>query len=231
MKIIPVEQGSTDWSIARSGIPTASEFDNLLTPEFKVRTGEMPKTYLVKKLAEAWCGGPIASLNSFDVEQGHLLEEEARKFFDLNTDTPVTLAGLCTTDDGRIGCSPDGLIGDDGGLELKCPALHTHVGYLLNGTLPKDYACQVHGSLFVTGRKWWKFMSYRRNLPPLILTIERNDVIQEQIAKALESFLKDFDAAMARLIEINGGPPRNKKPVFAPAPSKPVICPEDDYPH
>lgn len=208
MIISPHAQGSVDWAISRSGIPTASEFDNLLTPEMKPRTGEMPKTYLAQKVAEAWIGGPLASLNTFDIDQGRILEEEALPWFELAQDTKVDRVGLITTDDGRVGCSPDGLLGDDGGIECKCPAIHTHVGYLLAGVLPKAYAAQVHGSMYVTGRPWWKFLSYRRNMPALLLHIERDEEIQENIASALGNFLAQFDKAMQRLTEINGGPPR-----------------------
>lgn len=208
MKIIPVEQGSVEWHMARAGIPTASEFDKLLTPEFEIRKGDMPKSYLAKKVAEAWIGGPILGFSGFGMEQGQMLEPEARSRIAFEYEMEIDTVGFITTDDGRIGCSPDGLIGDDCGVEIKCPNIDTHVGYLLKGGLPKDYAAQVHGSMYVTGRKEWKFVSYRRRLPALVLTIERNEEIQEQINTALNNFLRAFDTAMARLEEINGGPPK-----------------------
>lgn len=214
MIILPVEQGSVDWMLARSGIPTASEFDALVTPEFKMRTGEMPTTYLSKKLAEAWQGGPLLGFNVFDMDQGNILEDEAKPWFELEHNRPVERVGFITTDDGRVGCSPDGLLGEDSGIEIKCPRAETHIRYLLNGRLPKDYAAQVHGSMFVTGRKEWKFLSYRRHFPALLITVERDEEIQKTLAKALAEFLKRFDAGMARLAEINGGPParRNVSP-------------------
>jgi hypothetical protein len=213
MIISPHAQQSVEWMIARAGIPTASEFDNLLTPEMKPRTGQMVETYLNKKLAEAWLGGPIATLNSFDIEQGRIVEEEALPWFSFAHDKEVRRVGLVTTDDGRVGCSPDGMFDDGTGLECKCPAIHTHIGYLRNGTLPKDYAPQVHGSMYVTGAPHWMFLSYRRKLPPLLLTIERDEEIQEQIAEALDTFLMRFDREMARLIDINGGPPKRPQPM------------------
>lgn len=218
MKISPHPQGSIDWQIARSGIPTASEMDAIVTPEFRARTGETPKTYLARKVAEAWTGGPIASLNVFDVEQGRLLEEEAVPWFELEHETTVQRVGLITTDDGRVGCSPDGLIGDDGGIEIKCPTMPVHINYLLKGVLPPDYAAQVHGSMFVTGRKWWKFLSYCRRMPPLLLHIERDEAIQERLGEAIMKFLEQFDAAMARLTELNGGPP--KRSIVTPKPER-----------
>lgn len=194
--------------IERCGIPTASEFDSLVTPEFKIRTGEMPKSYLAQKVAEVWQGGPIASFNSFDVDQGNILEQEAVPYYELLQGCQVDRVGLITTDDGLVGCSPDGLIGDDCGIEIKCPAVHTHVRYLLDGTLPKDYNAQVHGGMFVTGRPRWRFLSYRRHFPPLLLTVERDETIQEQLAEALALFLARLHEANKRLEELNGGPPR-----------------------
>jgi hypothetical protein len=206
-----IEQNSLEWLQARSGIPTASEFDNLVTPEFKIRTGQTPATYLNKKLAEAWQGGPLPQFQGIDMEFGHIREEEAVPWFELEYGVQVQRVALVTTDDGRIGCSPDGLIGDAGGLEVKCPAAHTQVEYILAGTLPKDYAAQVHGSLFVTGRAWWKFLSYRRGFPPLVLEVERDDAIRQVLADALGQFLERFDKGMARLCELNGGLPHRKR--------------------
>jgi len=200
------DQKSLEWLMARSGIPTASEFDQLLTPDFKVRTGEMPKTFLARKLAERWQGGPIAGYMSIDMEAGNILEDEAKPWYALEFGEEVESVGFITTDDKRVGCSPDGLLGEHGGIEIKCPAAHTQVGYVLNGGLPKDYACQVHGSMFVSGRPWWKFLSYRRHFPPLLITVERDDKIQAKIAEAVALFLEDFDSAMKRMEEINGAP-------------------------
>lgn len=208
MKIHPAEQGSLEWICARAGIPTASEFDSLLTPEFKLRTGEMPKSYLAKKVAEAWTGSPMPTFQSIDMDFGKILEEEALPFYSFQTGQEIKRVGLCLTDDGKVGCSPDGLIGDDCGIEVKSPAMDTHVKYLLAGTLPKDYAPQVHGAMFVTGRPRWVFMSYRRHFPPLILTVERDEEIQEKIAEALDGFLAGMTIALAKLEEINGGPPK-----------------------
>lgn len=216
MKIVEVQQNSLEWLLVRSGIPTASEFDNLLTPEFEIRRGEMPKTYLARKVAEAWSGGPLPGFNTLDMDFGKILEEEAVPFFEFTTGETVDRVGFVTTDDGSIGCSPDGLVGELGGLEVKCPESQTHVKYLLNGKLPKEYAAQVHGSMFVTGRSYWHFLSYRRNFPPLILTVHRDKEIQSKIAEALYAFLRQFRDAMSRLEEINGGPPKRKRSTPAP---------------
>lgn len=212
MKISPHPQQSVEWMTERAGIATASEFDQIVTPEFKPRTGQMVDTYIAKKIAERWTGGPISSLNVFDVEQGQILEEQAIPWYELEFNEPIKRVGLITTDDGQFGCSPDGLIGDDGGIEIKCPAIHTAVRYALDGEVPKEYLPQVHGALFVTGRTWWKFLSFHRRIPPLVKHIERDEDIIGKLEHALEQFHHRFEKAYARMVELNGGPPKRFQP-------------------
>ena len=205
------QQNSLEWLVARAGIPTASEFDNLVTPEWKIRTGATPRSYIARKLAEAWLGGPLPGHMTIDMDIGRILESEAIPYYELTTNQQVQRVGFITTDDGKVGCSPDGML-DGCGLEIKCPAAHTHVGYLLNGTLPKEYAAQVHGGMFVTGFDRWVFMSYCRRFPPLILTVKRDEGIQETLLEATGLFLADFECAWGELVERNGGLPKRRKP-------------------
>jgi hypothetical protein len=222
MVIHEVEQGSLEWMALRAGIPTASELDALLTPLWKIKTGDGPQTYLEKKLAEWWQGGPLPGFSgAFATEQGTILEQEARPWFSLEYKVDIKRVGFITTDDGLFGCSPDGLL-DKEGLEIKCPEAHTHVGYLLDGVLPKDYMAQVHGGMYVTGFESWKFVSYRRNFPQLVLTVERDDKIQGHIAEALDLFQERFEEGKAKLIEINGGPPRHLRSVAPKTPKPPA---------
>ena len=189
---------------------TASELDNLVTPLWKIKEGGAVNSYLNRKLAEWFLQSPLESFNAFAVEQGQVLEGEAKPAYTFETGESIQNVALITNDDGTIGCSPDGLLGDDGGIEIKCPQPEKHVEYLLGGCVPKDYLAQVHGSMFITGRKFWRFMSYRRKFPPLIVTVQRDDQIQSTIAKAVGMFLEQFQAGKARLLELNGGerPPK-----------------------
>jgi hypothetical protein len=198
-------QGSLEWNLIRAGKVTASELDRLVSPLGKVRTGDGVKTYLMEKVAERWTHGPLPTTNFWDGDQGQFLEDFARPAFTLETGLDVRQVGFIESDDGRMGCSPDGLIGDDCGLEIKCPHLETHVRYLLDGKLSEDYILQVQGSLYVTGFKTWKFFSFRRGLPPLILTVEPDPKIQDAIADAMEKFNKALDEALDKLTELNGG--------------------------
>ena len=214
MIVHDVQQRSLDWQLLRAGLPTASDFDQLLTPLFKKRDGDMPQSYLALKLAEWWQGGPEPSATGFDMEQGEILEREAIPRYELEQEgLSVRRVGFITNDEKTCGCSPDGLIVSSGhqstmGIEIKCPAARTHMRYLLAGGLPKEYLAQIHGSMFVTGLPRWQFYSYRRNFPSLLITVERDPEIQEQIAFAIADFTARLEGGKALLTEINGGPPK-----------------------
>jgi len=202
VKIHNCAQGEAEWSILRSGKVTASEIDALISPEWKIRTGQGVQTYLCQKLAEKWRGGPLPGFYSHATEEGQMLEDQARKWVAFNFDERLTNVGFCESDDGRCGCSPDALIGDDGGLELKVPQPINQIRYVLEGTLPKDYAAQVHMSMYVTGRKWWKFVSYRPGFPPFVLTVNRDEKIIARIGEALAAFYKQFDADLEKITKL-----------------------------
>ncbi len=225
MIIHDVQQRSDAWMKLRAGIPTASEFDKILTPEFKMREGATLLTYRNQKITERILQRPELSFSGGDLEQGTILEDEALPWYQLSYNDPVARVGFVTTDDGKYGCSPDGMRGlpalfRDGkipsgeieinmrgvegieGLEIKCPKSHTHVGYLLGGVLPKDYAAQVHGSMFVTGAKSWKFLSYHRGFPAFLMTVERDEEIQKKIGTALKIFSDLVDLGMKQITSI-----------------------------
>lgn len=211
MKIIECTQGSDEWLDARLGIVTASELDALISPLWKARTGEGVKTYLAKKIAERWRGAPLNTYHGGSMEQGSLREDEAFSWYELDQDVTVRKVGFILADDGKIGCSPDGLM-DDGGLEIKCPEPHTHVGWLLDGELPAEHRAQVHGGMLVTGLPRWRFMSYCRGFPPLLLTIESDPVVQKAIRDAVAVFQTRLDEAWAAIEKRNGGPPAKHEP-------------------
>ncbi len=214
-----IEQNSVDWSILRSGKITASEADSLVSPLGKIRESEGVETYLNQKLCEIWTGGPLIALQGiFDMDQGKILEERAKPAFTVHTGIEIQNVAFIETNDHRCGCSPDAMIAEESGCEIKCPRIDTHVGYLRAGKLPKDYAAQVQFSMYVTGFKTWHFFSYNRAFPPLHLVIQRNEEFQESIWKALEAFLPKLDTAYEMLVALNGGPPRRfTKPAPCPA--------------
>lgn len=199
MKILNCKQGSTEWALARAGVVTASEVDALVTPLFEPRKGEGVKTYLYRKAAERVMGQPVDSGGTFAMDQGNVVEKIARPWYAFKYNVEVETVGFCLSDDGKTGCSPDGLIGKDSGLEIKCPQPPTHCKYLLEQRVPPDYLAQLHMSMYVTGRPMWVFVSYSPYLPPLVVHVLRDDAIQAKLRDALAAFIPQLDEAETRI--------------------------------
>lgn len=198
MKILTMAQHSDEWFRERLGRVTASEMDALISPTWKAKESAGVETYLYKKLAEKSLGFSMAMGGAgFAAEQGTILESEAVPFYEMKYDIDVQRVGMVLADDERVSCSPDGIVGKDGGLEIKCALPETHLRYLIEGVLPKEYAAQVHGSLWVTGRAWWDFLSYSRQFPPFIIRVNRDEKIQQAITAAINPFLERFEQGMA----------------------------------
>lgn len=200
MIILDCEQGEKEWFAARAGRPTASNFDKVLTPSGKPST--QVKSYMHTLLAEALSTKPLESFSSQWMERGKIVEQEAADFYAFDQDVEVQRIGLCYQDERRLwSCSPDGLVGEVGGLEIKCPSPHYHIQYLLAGVLPGQYKPQVQGSLWVTGRDWWGFMSYHPSLPPLIVRVERDEAYIGRLAKAVSDLSKTLQEKLVILKE------------------------------
>jgi exodeoxyribonuclease (lambda-induced) len=107
----------------------------------------------------------------------------------------VQQCGIILTDDGEIGASPDGLVGDDGILEMKCPSPKVHVGYMRTGSVEKDYLSQLQGLLYVSGRKWVDVQSYCPAYPTVIIRTERDEKYIALLEKALAEFRDTLRAA------------------------------------
>jgi len=183
MRIIDCEQGTKEWLMARLGIPTASGFDKIVT--LKAEKSKQRDKYLYKLVGEKIINTPSESYTNDIMQRGKDLESEARLAYEFITGNEVKQVGFCISDDGKYGCSPDGLIGDDGLLEIKCPSLAVHVEYLLKNTLPSDYFQQVQGQLLVTGRKWVDFMSYYPGIRPLITRVYPDKAFLSLFAREL----------------------------------------------
>lgn len=210
MKIIDCEQRSTEWFRARCGVVTASEFDALVTPKWKIKEGQGPETYLCQKVAEklmGWSKDELQPLSAWVVDQGKIVETIAVPWYEFTYDCKVQRVGFCVSDDGRLGCSPDGILPNGEGLEIKSPQPDNAIRYLLAGKVPDDYLAQIHFSMYVTGFKAWNFVSYSRNLPALVLRVARDEAIQLVIEQALDAFYARFDAALAKIRGMQEGQP------------------------
>lgn len=201
-------QGSDVWWEVRCGIPTASRFASIVTS--KGAPSKAMDTYIAELIGDTVMprptyfttqGRPVTSA----MTNGTDCEPEARRFYEMHSDCSVTQVGFILHDSGLFGCSPDGLVGEDGGLELKCPETKTQAGYLMKGILPKQYMAQVHGSLIVTERKWWDFVSYAYGLKPLILRVTPNE-FTDQLRKSLAVFVAKLQEVRAKLIGVEREP-------------------------
>lgn len=187
--ITDIEQGTPAWMEARRGVATASNFDRIITP----KEGELSRSaddYICELIAQRYYVGEDDSMEAYQtaaMRNGVMLEPHARAWYEFAADVSVSRVGFIISDCGRFGCSPDGLIGDDGGLEVKCPGGKTHIRYLLDGVLPAKYKPQVHASLAISGRMWWDFVSYCRGLPPLCVRVER-DSYTDRVCEVMERF-------------------------------------------
>lgn len=198
MIVLDCEQNSQEWMEARAGIPTSSCFGQIVTPKQGKASAQAQK-YLYTLAGERIAGVKADSYNGFWMERGLEIEAEARNLFQVIRDVEVKQVGLVYPDERKLwACSPDGLMELEG-LEIKCPAMHTHVGYLLAGELPADYIPQIQGSMLITGFMAWWFMSYYPGLPPLMIKVKRDNEFCAKLKVALEEFCQRLDEVEGQL--------------------------------
>ncbi|WP_052402305.1 lambda exonuclease family protein [Muricoccus aerilatus] len=183
-----VEQGSPAWLKLRLGIPTASEMDKIITP----KTGELSasaKPYAYRLLAEKLLGEPLQSLEGLEwVERGKEMEPAAVRAYEFLQETETRPVGFITTDDGLVGASPDRLwVGKAWGVEIKCPAPQTHIGYLVDGWDVK-YRPQVMAQMFVGELEGVDRYSYHPRMPPALEVTSRDEKFIGRLRIALEDF-------------------------------------------
>ena len=160
MKIIrDIEQGSDEWKELRLGKVTASSFDKVLA---KGRGGAPSKTrqsYMMQLVAERLTGLAEEGFTNKYMEWGNECEPQARAMYELDNGVDVEQVAFVEYSD-NVGMSPDGLIGNDGLLEIKCPKTTTQIERYLKGEFPLDYMAQVQGQLWISGREWCDFVSF-----------------------------------------------------------------------
>jgi hypothetical protein len=197
MKIINCDQGSEDWFKVKHGIPSASSFDKIVTT--KGDRSKQREKYLYQLAGERVIGKTEETYQNDNMLRGIELEDEARKLYELISDKEATRTGFFLAD--GYGCSPDGIVEPMGLLEIKCPILATHVGYLVDYKLPMEYFQQVQGQLLVTGRQWCDFMSYYPELRPLIIHVNRNEEFIEKLKAELELFCIELNQVVDKIKE------------------------------
>lgn len=195
MITLDMEQGSLEWMQARAGKPSASNFDKLVT--MKGELSKQAQKYMYQLAGETLAGCKEEGYTNANMQRGIELEQSAREYYELINEVSVEEVGFCMDEKSRYGASPDGLVGEEGLLEIKCPTMAVHIEYLVNGKLPSTYFQQVQGQLLVTGRKWCDFMSYYPDIRPFIVRVERD----EEFIKKLETALNEFCDELEKLVE------------------------------
>jgi len=193
IQIIDVEQGSPEWFAARAGIPTASEFSTVMAKGKDGGASITRAKYLRQLAGEILTGEPAPEgySNGF-MARGHELEDEARSLYAFMRDVEPERVGFIRN--GSKGASPDSLIGTDAGLEIKVAIPAVQIERLQRGTLPTEHVAQVQGSMWVSERASWSFVSYCPKLPPLIIDVPRDEAYIANLAKAVEAFNDELEA-------------------------------------
>lgn len=193
MIIHDVEQGSQAWHDLRCGVLSASEMKLIITPALKVADNDAVKTHLYELLAQRVTKYVEPHFESFDMERGKFDEEHARSKY-AEMFAPVEEVGFITNDKLGfvIGYSPDGLVGDDGLIEVKSRVqkhqMKTLVEYVAKGQIPPDYMIQCQTGLMVAERKWLDFISYSGGMRMPVVRCYPDPVVQEAIANAATVF-------------------------------------------
>lgn len=187
-----IEQGQPEWFECRKGLPTASMF-SAVQASGKGGSESVTRAKYMRQLAgEILTGEPAPAGYSNDhMLRGQEQEDDARRLFSLITDFEPIRVGFVR--EGRAGCSPDSLIGENAGLEIKCAIPAVQIERLQLGRLPPEHVAQVQGSLWVTGRQHWHFVSYCPRLPPLIVRVERDEAYIAKLAEAVAAFNAEVD--------------------------------------
>lgn len=200
MIVHDVQQGSQAWLDLHVGICTASRFHRLMTEKTrKASKGEAVQKLACELAAEWMTGGAIDSATTQFMQRGLKLEQQAIAWYAFDRGMDVTPVGFITTDDGSAGCSPDGLIGDDATLEIKCPAPANHVGNLCDPDGFRDqYYAQCQGCLWICERQWSDLVSYHPTIPPVVVRIERDENYINVLSEAVASVNAMVNAILVR---------------------------------
>jgi hypothetical protein len=184
-------QGTTEWHQERLGKPTASRFEDIKPGKsggWSVATMTYMKELIAERLTGQW-----AEVNAWTLEWGNDHEDDAKEAYTIKTGQAIIPVGFVERD--GMGGSPDGLVGDDGMIEIKCPAgSKQHIDYILNGC--DDHLPQIQANMYFTDRKWCDFISYDPRMPEdmqlFITRIARDDkYIVDKIAQ-VQAFQADL---------------------------------------
>jgi putative phage-type endonuclease len=193
-----MEQRTDEWFAARLGKVTASKVSDVMSK------GMGRETYMTYLIAEVLTTERASSFTNTAMEWGTATEPYARQAYEALNNLWVEEIGFAqhpTIE--RAGASPDGLVGDDGLIEIKCPNTATHLDTLIDKTVPKKYINQMQFQMACTGRKWCDFVSFDNRLPEdlqiFVLRVERDDKHIAEMEIAITKFLAEMQEKIDKL--------------------------------
>lgn len=193
-----MEQRSNEWFNARLGKVTGSRVADLMA---KTKTGYSASraNYMAELVVERLTGQQAERFTNAAMQWGTDVEPQARAAYEFLTDRPVVETGFVLH--GSIldfGASPDGLVADDGLVEIKCPNTATHIETLLNEAVPGKYVTQMQAQMACTGRAWCDFVSFDPRLPGdmqmWISRVQRDDAMIADMEREISAFLNELEA-------------------------------------
>lgn len=203
-----IEQGSPEWHAARVGKATASRVSDIIA-----RTKSGPATsranYMAEKVAERLTGVPYEGFQNNHMLRGIEQEPAARAAYEFFRDTDIELVGIVDHPTVPMSsCSPDGYVGEDGLVQIKCPMTSTHLETLVSGKVPGKYHTQIMWELACTGRAWCDFVSYDNRMPAsmqlFVARITREPGTIEMLEREVAAFLFEVEAAVKSLTKRYG---------------------------
>lgn len=199
LQIFDCEQGTPEWHAARCGVVTASLFGTVMA---KGKTAGAPsetrKKLMYALAAETITGEHVPTWDgNKHTERGHVMEPQVRDLYMATSAFDCKQVGFIRR--GRIGCSPDTLVGDEGLLEIKTKLPHLQIEAVIAGVLPSEHVAQVQGQLYVTGRQWCDFRSYWPGLPELRVRVYRVADYMANLSTELHRFIAELDALVERI--------------------------------
>jgi putative phage-type endonuclease len=197
MNILKVEQGSEAWYEAKLGVVSTSNFDKVLN------TGSGRGLYMRKLAAERLTGITQVGYSNENMENGLDIEPQAREYYEGLKGYSIEQVGFIKRDD-WVGTSPDGLVSNDGQIEIKCPIPSTHIENILKAKMPTFYRSQVQGQLWVTERKWCDWISYCptiKDRPFFSVRVFRDEKYIKVLEIAVEQFVNELKEMITKITE------------------------------
>ncbi len=197
IEVLDMEQGTPEWRAARLGVVTASEFATVMAQGRGGGDSKGRRTYMLKLMGERLTGEPMYHYSNDHMERGKEMEAEAREMYVFLSDLEPRQVGFIRN--GKVGCSPDSLVGDVGMLEIKTKLAHLQLDVLLGDSLPSEHMAQVQGQLWVAEREWCDFVSYWPRLPLFTKRVFRDEDYIRRIAKAVDVFENEMGTLLEQI--------------------------------